>query len=359
MIDRSPEQLDELISRMKQHADISVFKQDPNDASTVNMVSALNSIPKAEIPKPNLLRVRNKILDRISLPNEEKSPLFGLSFLSSIPRYIRVTGALVGTFMIMLSMTMATVVVALESVPGQTIYPVKKMAESVQLRLATSEEQKTNLQIRFANERVDELETLIQKQKEGKVSGAQIQKVAASASNDIKKTSENVTSKTNPTALNRIVTLSNKQAAVIQAAQVSSEGEIKIELDKALETTKTARQLAIENIEKAGLVVDDEPLTIVEEKPVVNSVVAEGKLTSVSLTSISVGTATFLLTNDTEYVNIKPVDIKAGVIVKITGEIKEKKTYAIKITAIITEIQTLPEEAGDAASEAPANTDQE
>jgi hypothetical protein len=339
---KTPEQLDEIISRVKNHADVSSFQKDPANSGSVNLVSILSNIPKARIEKPNLLRVRNKILDRISLPSDTSSDraAMGFSLLRAMPRFLRITGGIVGAFTIALGLTLGTAVAALESLPGQPIYPVKKIVENVQLQLATSEEEKTNLQIKFANNRVDELETILQRKKEGKASEAQVQKVVASTSKDLEKTSRTVTDQSkdqpNINLLAKIVTLSNKQAAVIQAAQVESEGQTKVELEKALESTKVSKEQAIENIEKAGLVVEDN-LLIMTGPDDKDTVSAEGKLTAATATSISVGTSQFMLTKDTEYVNIKSVDLKAGVAVKITGEVRDKKTYAVKIEVQATE----------------------
>jgi hypothetical protein len=334
----SPEQLDEMIRRYKAGEFSGVqTSSKPDEDGLVSMVSLLNDIPKANVPKADLTRIKTKILDRISLPSSSDSKaLFGIAALRFIPRFIRITGGVVGGFMILLSLTIGTAVAALESIPGQTIYPVKKIVENVQLQLANTEEQKTNLQIKFANNRVDELETILQKQKEGKVSDAQVQKVVVNTVKDIQKTSENVSaqSKIDPKVdlLTKIVNLSNKQSAIIQAAQVDSEGEVKLELEKALEVTKITKEQAIENIERAGLVVENDNVIVIEEEKLdEDDVMTQGKLTAVSATSLSIGSAQFLLTKTTEYVNIKPVDLKVGVIVKITGEIKDKKTYATKV----------------------------
>jgi hypothetical protein len=341
---KSPEQLDEIIGRVKNDADVSAWQKDPANAGLVNLASILLNIPKAPIEKPNLARVRTKILDRISLPSDTSGDpaAIGFSLMRALPRILRIAGGIVGAFTIVLGLTLGTAVAALESIPGQPIYPVKKIVENVQLQLAASEEERVNLQIKFANNRVDELETILQRQKEGKASEEQVQRVVASTSKDLEKTSKSVTEQAkdqpNVNQLAKIVTLSNKQAAVIQAAQVESEGQVKIELEKALEATKTSKEQAIENIEKAGLVVEDS-VVIMGEASHKDTVTAEGKLTAITSLSASIGTAHFTLTKDTEYVNIKPVDLKAGVEAKIIGEVRDNKTYAVRI-----EVKTPPAE---------------
>ncbi len=374
MLTNSPEKLDELIRRVQNQGDVSSFQKDPSDNGSLNLVSIIAHIPKAEIPKPDLMKIRKKILGRISIPAEHEKT-FSFAFLQHIPRFIRITGGVIGGLLIIISMTLGTAVAALGSVPGETIYPVKIIVENMQLKLAGSEEQRTNLQIKFANNRVEELETILQKQKEGKISEEQVQKVVNETVKDIRETSQAVAEKNmtepKPEMLNKIVSLSSKQTAVIQAAQVQSEGEIKLELQKALELSKTTTEQAIENIERAGLVVENKPFVMTEIKKE-NSVSAEGKVTAVTSTSINIGTAQFLLTRDTEYVNIKPVDLKVDITVRISAEIRDKKTYALKLEAVskpevksetTTQPQTPPPAPQEPQSNEPAdntnNTDQQ
>lgn len=320
----SPEQLNDQIKQAK------AKRYSPD-----SLISALISIPKAKIPQADLLRVKSQILDRISLPATLKNEKVASGFLGILPRILRISGSVVGAFTILLSLTVGTAAAALESVPGQAIYPVKKIVENVRWQLARSEEQRTSLEIKFANNRIDELEAILKKQKEGKISEAEVQKVLADTTSDIEKTSQSVNDSTDEnklTLLTKIVDLSNKQSAVIQAAQLASEGTITIELEKALESSKLTKEQAIANIEEAGLVVEEQPLTMEDAKNVnENAVTTEGKLTALTTTSVNIGTVQFLLTSQTEYVNINPVDLKVGVMVKISGEVKDKKTYALKI----------------------------
>jgi hypothetical protein len=325
---KTPEQLEELIRRVQNHGDLSVFHKDPQDIGSVNLVAILANIPKANPPKPNLLQVRNKVLDRISLPQEQEQT-FG--FWQYIPRFVRITGGIVGAFMILLSLTLGTAVAALESVPGQTIYPVKKIVENVQMKMANTEEERTNLQIKFSNNRVDELEAILHKQQQGKISGQEVQKIVEETAKDIQKTTQALAAEQNLTepktdVLNKIVSLNTKQVAIIQAAQENSDGDIKAELEKALETSKDNMEQAIENIEKAGLVVENKPVVLPP-----TTTTFEGKVTAINSTSINIGTNVILLTKDTRYVNIIPADVKVNVLVKITVEIRDKKNYATKI----------------------------
>jgi len=281
------------------------------------------------------------LLDRISLPKEEpiKASGFGLVF-QSIPRFLRISTGVIGSVLIFSSLTIGTAVAALESVPGQPIYPVKKFVENVQMRMTTDEAAKVNLQIKFANNRLEELEKVLEKNKQGKVSGEEVQKLVEKTIKDVAQTTDTISKKTseqkveNPQVkvLTKIVDLSNKQTALLQTASIQSEG--RLDLGKALEESLITKERAIENIEKAGLKVEEKPIVIEQRtEDTQNTVQAKGKLTSVSATSLNIGTARFLLTKDTKFVNIIETDLKVDKLVEIKGEVREGKTYALEISA--------------------------
>jgi hypothetical protein len=240
---------------------------------------------------------------------------------------------------------MGTAVAALQSVPGQTIYPLKKIVENVELKFTRDPAAKANLQIKFANTRLEELETVLAKSEAGEISSDEVQKIVSSTVNELKATTAaalNTSSGKQPSnkqvaTLNKIVDLSNKQQAVLSpllsTAGISDDGQVKIIVEEALETSKISKEEAIKNIENAGLKVED-ALTDADA----NKVTANGKITAVNSTSVTIGTATFLLTKDTEYANIKIADLKVDLTVKIVGENRsDKKTYALTITRIDTE----------------------
>jgi hypothetical protein len=81
-------------------------------------------------------------------------------------------------------------------------------------------------------------------------------------------------------------------------------------------------------------VVEAQPMTITEPGKVENAVTAEGTLTSVDQYSISLGSATFLLTRQTEYANITREGLEVGSVVKITAEVRNLYTYALNIELV-------------------------
>ncbi len=313
--------IEEMIKALKGCADLSYWKKDRNTAPLLTLLSHLDAMPKASIPSADLERVKNQVLDRISIPVESEAGWFATLF----PRFVKIGIASIGSLLIVISLGLGTAVAALESVPGQTIYPLKKAVENVQLKLA-SDGERTTLQLRFAYKRIEELERILEQQEQGKISEEEVQKVISDTVRDLKETTTEIasTAANEPKVVNKLTDLSNK----IKSASSQTEGEAKAELEKAIEATKVSQEDAIKNIENAGLVVENQPITIT------GSVTASGTITAVSKSAISIGTSQFLLSENTEYFDLTKDDLKTGLIVDIEGEIKDNKTYAVKIRMI-------------------------
>lgn len=327
--------IEEIVSRVKAGRDISDLPKNPTTNSYVKMIRTLNNFPKATIETPNFDRVRNQILDRIAIPQEEPvAGTFGM-VLAAVPRFLKIGGAVIGSFLILSSLALGVSVAALQSLPGQPIYPVKKVVERVQLKLTADEAEKTNLEIKFANNRLEELEKLILQNQQGKVSGAEVQRIAEQTVSDISKTTSKVSQNTNPDQpqtqiLTKLVDLTSKQTALLQTASVNEEGQVKLELQKALEASKVSQEKTLADIERAGLRVD-ETTTVISAKQAPDEVTASGKITALNSTTISIGTAKFLLTKDTKFVNITQDALEVDQIVDIKGQIIQDKTYALEI----------------------------
>lgn len=329
--------IDEITSRLKKGRDISYWQNDPSFAPIANLLSKLSLLPKARIPSADFTRVKNQILDRISIPAEEAKP----GIFAAIPGILKLATGIIGMLLIVISLGIGTAVAALNSVPGQPLYGLKKTVENVELAFARSPETRANLQIQFANNRLNELTAVIEKSQSGEISSVDAQKIVSQTVSELQASttaalhaSNSTTDSKQASALNKIVNLSNKQTAVLtpllSAANIQTDGETKIAIEQALETSKVSKEQAIKNMENAGLVVENQPISL--DAPAINQVNANGQITSLAADSISIGTAKFLVTKDTKYDNIKLEDLKVGTTVKITGENREGKTYAITIS---------------------------
>ncbi|MBX4187165.1 MAG: hypothetical protein KW802_02835 [Candidatus Doudnabacteria bacterium] len=285
----------------------------------------LKSIARTAVPDFDLSRVRNQILDRLALPEATESGIWNK--LTAFAPYFRLGGGILASLLIVVSLTLGTAVAALDSAPGSAIYPLKKIVENIELRLAPSD-QKTNLQLKFAVNRADELQEVLERNQEGKISDQEAEAIVANTVKDLQKTTAAITAnKSKPKSgsiVNKLADISNK----LRAATVQSEGQVRIELEKALESTKITQDEAIKNLEQAGLKIENTPITIDD------TMTASGKLTTVTVDSVSIGTAKFLLTKDTKFVGLEAKDLKAGILVDIKGQIKDNKAYALQITKV-------------------------
>jgi len=324
--------IEEMTKAVKSGSDISVWKKNRATAPLLTLISKLFSMPKSRVPNFDYNRVRNQILDRISIPKMQEEN----SWLSLTPRFLKIGFTLVGSLMILVSLTWGTAVTALQSVPGDALYPFKKVVENVQLKLTPGND-KLALEIKFADNRMEELQSVLDQQEQGKISEQEAQKIVTATVTDLNKTTASVAKSivSQPKAVSKLTDISNK----IKIASVKSEGSVKIELQKALDATQSSEQEAIKNIERAGIKVEDKPITLD------NSITASGKLTAMTDTSVSIGTAKFLLKADTKYSNVDIKTLKVGQVVDIAGEITDNKTYADKITMVSDVVPTqVPDE---------------
>ena len=313
--------IEDITNHLKQNGDVSNYKKDRKVSGLVTLLSQLNNIPKAKVPHFDFMRVKNQILDRIAVPAMAEAN--SNWFFGSLPRLLRIGTLALGSILIIVSLTLGTAVASLNSQPGEALYPIKQIVENIQLKLAPADQQPA-LQIQFATNRVDELNLVLQQQQDGEISANQAQKIVANTVKDLQKSASAVATSTKkpkaPIAAS-LADLSNK----LKIASIRSEGEVKIELEKT-----------IKDIELAGMKVEGAPLSIDD------GVSTQGKLTAVTDTYLSIGSAKFLVTKDTKYVNIKAADLSVDQQVDIDGQIKDNKTYALTVTLIADTKPTAP-----------------
>lgn len=305
-----------------QEADLSAWQNNRKTSSVLNLITTLRTLPKARIASPDLMRVKNQILDRISVPVATGSRV---SYLLNFSKLLRVGAIAMASLVVFMGSVAGVAAAALNSTPGQAFYPLKKVAENLELKLA-DDNQKAVLQMQFANNRMDEIQTVLAKKEAGELSEEQTQQLLAGPVRDLQKTTSAAAkaATTSPKVVSKLADLSTQ----LRAASIQSEGSVKAEIEKAIETTQVSHDEAIQNLENAGMQVEGAPLEISD------SVSASGKLTAVSATTVSIGTAKFLITKDTKYVNFTAADMDVDQVVDIEAIIKDNKTYAQKITLI-------------------------
>jgi len=74
----------------------------------------------------NFERVKNQILDRIAIPKDEPaSSAFGM-FFATIPRFVKIGGIALGSFIILVGGVLGVSTAAIQSLPGQPHLSDKK-----------------------------------------------------------------------------------------------------------------------------------------------------------------------------------------------------------------------------------------
>lgn len=296
----------------------------------------LFSIPKKNMLNGDFVRVKNQVLDRISLPQETVSaqPQGWFGILSSyLPRVLKIGAGVIGSILIASSLVLGAAATALDSVPGQPAYQFKKVVEKIQLKLGNDED-KARLQVKFATERMQELEQVLEQNKD-RLGESETQEIVANTVQGLQQTTKAAVSasakvkSTQPKVA--ILTTLVQQSALLKTAAIQSEGKVKVELEKALENNKISQEEAIGNIERAGLKVEADPITVEERAE--SEIKAYGKITTLTDTTISIGTAKFTITKDTKFVNTSLKELKMGQIVEIKGFVADNKTFALTITA--------------------------
>src|SRR5437870_2700892 len=138
--------VDEMATAVKTNRDLSVWKKNRKVSPLLTLVSQLNQMPKVNVPQPDFMRVRNQILDRISVPALEEQPTW---FASYLPKMLRISVGTIGSLLIIVSLALGTAVAAMHAVPGDAIYPLKTVVENIELKL-TASDQRPSLQLKFA-----------------------------------------------------------------------------------------------------------------------------------------------------------------------------------------------------------------
>jgi hypothetical protein len=315
--------IEQMIKAVKNGQDVSVWQKHAETSDLANTILKLSAVPRRSVRLPDLAKMQARILDRI-----EQKQTAPVGVWASIPSFLKIGSAVFGSLMIVISLTMGLAVAALQSVPGQAIYPLKKIVENIELRL-TPESEVATLQVQFADNRVNEIQIVLEQQEQGQITAQEAQKIVSATIKDLQKTTSaaarSTTTQPKSTIASKLADISNK----LRVASVKTEGEVKIELEKAVQSTNDSQVEAAKNAQLAGLEVEGEPVIIP------STVTANGKLTAAAETAVSIGNIKFLITKDTKLTGLTLKDLKIGISVDIVGQIKDNKTYADEIKLII------------------------
>lgn len=256
MIIKKPDQiLDEAIFQMRRGAAVSdCAKKYPKNAwlvSALNSAMGLKKIPVKNISL-NEKAVWNRVLAAISrktLPENNRSRLLIPAFRIAIPR-----GAFAFLILVAaLGLVNTTAVAAQNSIPGQTLYPVKRTVEKIQLTLTINEEKKTEVRIKHAEQRLAEVKTISEQ-----VKTPESQQVIKQTVSELKDATTEVAGQANDNKglLKKVVELTDRQESVLTDVENKVDGDAKKAvteaLDKATETKTAASQTLAKMEEKSA-----------------------------------------------------------------------------------------------------------
>ena len=116
-----------------------------------NLYSKYTS-PKAVLSMEDKQRIKEKVFARLSEPLPEPTS----SFWSGLKKFTLHSYVLVP--LVLLLFIVSTTVASAHALPGDVLYPVKRQVESARVYLAQSPEDKLDLEVNFAQKRLQELE---------------------------------------------------------------------------------------------------------------------------------------------------------------------------------------------------------
>lgn len=228
---------------------------------------------------------------------------------------------------------------AINSLPGTKLFTVKKTAEHLQLKLASSPESKANLQVEIAKERLSQAQTILNNpESKANQKEAAVNELLAQTKNSIQAVSD--ATKTNPlngqsqpivasldeitkqqqTLLNKVETNSAKDALVIAQANINQVKEIKKYIEAAA-NEQTAATLAANP----------------------DSVTTLGMISKKTENAISVNDIDFILIPETSIQDANSAPqiadrLKVGAKVNVIGKkLDDKKNQALQIIILADE----------------------
>ena len=134
-----------------------------------------------------------------------------------------------------------------DSLPGSPLYGVKQATEQVQLFLASTETKRAELHIKFAQRRLEEVQALAEIK--GQVDEEALAAMAEETELALEET-EKAPAQEKPTLLDKLVSLTERQQAVLTRVQAEAPEAAQKGLNRALEVSQQGHERAREALEK-------------------------------------------------------------------------------------------------------------
>lgn len=314
----SPDELENFINSHKEKAlkHKDSFSYSHNSKNVSSLISLLSLMPKN---KPSSPILRQKYLTLITTKNN-------LNFFNIFQTHYVWSGVLAFSILLIASFSVFTA----QSLPGQTLFNVKKSAEQFRIKFATNNIQKAYLQVELAKKRVKEAEKVFNEN-----SSPELQIVAF---NEISKATEQATkqietiksidkSELGKTLISSLEDLSKKEENLAESLPENSPDDvIAFSLKNRQRVSELKQAVSISSAESA--------LTNLTESP--DLIFISGKISNISNNSISVEKTIFSISKNTAIIDsennqIQIDQIKIGDNVVINGEKNAEEIIAVKI----------------------------
>jgi len=295
----------------------------------LNLSLALSAMPKKEIPQPAMQR-------KYILAPARRVWLQWAAFsrFAAVSTSVLLLAALVG----------GTGYAAKNSVPGEALFAVKKATEHLQLQLTTNPESKLSLQLEIAQSRLADAQTAINNtQTDPQKQTAALNELAQETKNTadaISQTSGNKTANLSP-AQNQPLIASLENITTKQQTLLNNiVAQPKAGVDPSVLSAAKDNITKVAAIQKSlEIAVNEQALASLPSNP--NAITATGTIASLTNNSVTVGTSTYALSDqtivkDAANTSIKPSDLLPQDQIKITGDKTDKGLLARQITVLAT-----------------------
>lgn len=214
-----------------------------------------------EIPKKSLTLDKNLIWNKIesgikksqeiiktaATNSQAQTTPFG-AFRLAFPKAIFT----LATIVIIVGLVNATAVAAKNSLPGETLYPIKRTVEKVELVLTVNEEKKTEKKIKHAENRLYEAQQIVEQKapEENETLTEEESKIVEKTITELVESTEEIASESenNKVLLEQVVLLTDEQEEILAEIKPKVTGETKEVVEDAIVAASESKVEAEENL---------------------------------------------------------------------------------------------------------------
>ena len=315
--------LDEAIKRMQKGENVSAIVSDYPEhmrESLYNLLSVAKQacdLPKAIYPSP--------IKRRLYLDVPQQS-------ISIFRFFYFIRRAYPVALVLFLTTITGTVSAAMQSLPGDRLFPIKKAFQSAEIKLAQTPERKATLELDLAEQRLEEVQTVIARSDDTEVqvqalkelskqTGVALEKIKSIAASDVVAN--------NPELVSKAVEITEKQKKLLAVANPEA---VEVASEKAIDHRNTIASIKqIIATAQEAVAASLTPTNTISITSTINGIKSKSVL--VEKNTFEVNEKDTII-QDNEGKKLTLSDLGLNDTVNIEGEIKDKSTVAKKITLI-------------------------